>query len=940
MTFSSKHNFIIRGIITILFVFLLTVVVINFINNASSSTDENLFADPTSRFYLAKSIKIKNIAPKKNIVNSLQPGFLILKIDSLQLSDSTSLDNLFAGYKSNQIIKITVFNPKNINKKKRRIEEFFVNVNELKNGAISYLGSSVIVWQVIKGGASERAGIKVGDIIVRINGHSFNNMYVADRILSQARTGEVVHYDILRDNKTIRLNLIPVRYGISFGILFQSIAGLFAMIFGFFIVFKNPNIKAAFYLGSGMFLFGTIYNLSAVRLGLYPLPTTFAIIRYVSFITALYLGVAFLMVSSYYFPKRIELADKKWLIYSLFIIALLFPAISILFKFVEHPSFLNFFSNNSILILLVYFIVIRIIYRKSYTKEYKRINRPIFLLFLFFILYRLAFNYLTAEYPQLVVYYNYIAISLFLSIFIAYYYTIAKYRLLGLNIRIKRNIQYSIVTVLWQFTAILILVFIVYGISRIHYNFPNIHIQGTNLEILNKQLNPYMQDLYEKLFIIVIAIVATVLWLFFNRKMQHSLAKRFHRTNFDYRKATSDLSSLLAHNFILEDFTKNFAKELADLTYLKRVGILIFKNEDTIVAHDFFGVKNDELAEFISSSGNKLASSIKEHNEDFSVDELPTPHCNILRDFGFNFIQPIKSKQKLLGALLLGEKKSESPLNKDDFEFLNNISGQIFVAIENSFLYEDLTKQERIKHELNIARKIQLASLPDTIPNISGLDISGVSLPALEVGGDFYDFLETENNDFMVIIGDVSGKGTSAALYMSKIQGIMRTLYEFRLSPRQLLIRTNHLLYRYLEKGFFISAMSINFSTRRKTAYISRAGHLPLYLFNSEHQNVEKHITKGMVLGLTRDNTFERNMEEDEIKYKQGDIFVLVTDGIIEAKNSMLQEYGEDNLINVIKQNSNKSAEEIRNQILSSVKSFAGKENQYDDVTVVIVKII
>jgi serine phosphatase RsbU (regulator of sigma subunit) len=279
-------------------------------------------------------------------------------------------------------------------------------------------------------------------------------------------------------------------------------------------------------------------------------------------------------------------------------------------------------------------------------------------------------------------------------------------------------------------------------------------------------------------------------------------------------------------------------------------------------------------------------------------------------------------------------------LNKDDFEFLNNISGQIFVAIENSFLYEDLTKQERIKHELEIARKIQLASLPNTIPNISGLEISGISLPALEVGGDFYDFLETENGDFMVIIGDVSGKGTSAALYMSKIQGVMRTLYEFRLSPRQLFIRTNHLLYRYLEKGFFISAMSINFVTGTNKAYVSRAGHLPLYLYQSELYNVETLTTKGMVLGLTRDKVFERNMEEDEIHYKPGDIFVLVTDGIIEAKNSILQEYGEENLINVIKQNASKSAEEIRNMILDSVRTFAGNESQYDDVTVVIVKII
>src|SRR5690606_18908610 len=116
----------------------------------------------------------------------------------------------------------------------------------------------------------------------------------------------------------------------------------------------------------------------------------------------------------------------------------------------------------------------------------------------------------------------------------------------------------------------------------------------------------------------------------------------------------------------------------------------------------------------------------------------------------------------LIGIILVGEKLSETAYQNDDLLFLSAISGQASVAIENSLLYEDLANQERYKHELEIARKIQLASLPMKTPNIPGLDIVGASIPALEVGGDFYDYLNGKSDSITIVIGDVSGKGTSA----------------------------------------------------------------------------------------------------------------------------------------------------------------------------------
>ena len=458
--------------------------------------------------------------------------------------------------------------------------------------------------------------------------------------------------------------------------------------------------------------------------------------------------------------------------------------------------------------------------------------------------------------------------------------------------------------------------------------------------MLEKKVNkPKVQSPRYFIILFFIIILFSIIGWKARIRILKFLDKKFHRVRFDYRKATSELAEILSKYLTIRDLTATIVREIADLAMLKKTGLIVFRNEETIAAHDYYGVNSSELYDLLSSSGITLVQSIKSFKESFRVEYLPEPHKEILRAFGFVQVLPIYSKNKLLGAALIGEKKAESSLNRADIEFLNTFSGQLAVAIDNSFMYEECTLQERIMHELEIARRIQLASLPDSIPNIEGLDISGTSIPAYEVGGDFYDFLESDNGDFMMIIGDVSGKGTSAALYMSKIQGVIRTLHEFGLSPRQLLIRSNNILAKYIEKGYFISATIINFETSKRKAQFARAGHLPVYSYSKKSGKLKRIISKGMVLGLTRDKLFERNLEEEELNYESGDILVFVTDGITESKNSMMVEFGEDRLIETIKANANHNAEEIRNQIMKNSREFASNEPQFDDMTVVVIKI-
>ncbi|MBI3579110.1 MAG: PP2C family protein-serine/threonine phosphatase [Ignavibacteriales bacterium] len=304
----------------------------------------------------------------------------------------------------------------------------------------------------------------------------------------------------------------------------------------------------------------------------------------------------------------------------------------------------------------------------------------------------------------------------------------------------------------------------------------------------------------------------------------------------------------------------------------------------------------------------------------------------------FLYIVPIRSKDTLVGAILVGEKLSEATYQHEDLSFLAAVAKQASVAIENAFLYEELAEQERMKHELAIARRIQMASLPQHTPNIDGLDIAGTSIPALEVGGDYFDYLNGEAQKLTVIVGDVSGKGTSAALYMSKVQGILRSLHGFGLSPRDLFIRTNKLLCNDIEKKSFVTVIGGFFDAGLRRLVLARAGHLPLYYYNAKTRSVEKVTPKGLGLGLEVERLFSSELEERVIPYNFNDVFVFVSDGITEAHKGDGEQFGEENLIKQLDMHSYQSAEQIRDKIIGAVTNFTAGKEQHDDQTIVVVK--
>ena len=261
---------------------------------------------------------------------------------------------------------------------------------------------------------------------------------------------------------------------------------------------------------------------------------------------------------------------------------------------------------------------------------------------------------------------------------------------------------------------------------------------------------------------------------------------------------------------------------------------------------------------------------------------------------------------------------------------------------------EDLLQQkaekERLAQELKVARDIQMSLLPQGPVRMPGLALSGYCEPAREVGGDYYDFLRIDDQRLGVIIADVAGKGTSAALYMAELKGLMLALSQFHRSPRALMIEANRILSQQLDPRSFITMTYAVVDLEARTLTHARAGHCPLlYLPAALNGPIRPRVLTpdGLVLGLQIDNgeTFNRLLEEVTIPIAAGDLFVLYTDGVTEATNDAGEWFGDVRLAGLIEEHGTLPFDQLRERMLREVEVFAGAQAQHDDMTWVLVRV-
>jgi serine phosphatase RsbU (regulator of sigma subunit) len=210
------------------------------------------------------------------------------------------------------------------------------------------------------------------------------------------------------------------------------------------------------------------------------------------------------------------------------------------------------------------------------------------------------------------------------------------------------------------------------------------------------------------------------------------------------------------------------------------------------------------------------------------------------------------------------------------------------------------------------------------------------------VGGDYYDFLPLGGDRLGVLIADVSGKGTSAALYMAELKGLILSLSRIHTSPRDLLIEANGIIAHNLDARSFITMTYAIIDVRAKTMTYARAGHTPLlYVPGSGARAAQVLVPDGMVVGLKLDNgeMFERLLEEQTIPLCKGDLYLFFTDGISEAMNAADDCFGDARLASLLEEHADLPSDELRERILRDVAAFVGDAPQHDDMTMILLKV-
>jgi sigma-B regulation protein RsbU (phosphoserine phosphatase) len=307
------------------------------------------------------------------------------------------------------------------------------------------------------------------------------------------------------------------------------------------------------------------------------------------------------------------------------------------------------------------------------------------------------------------------------------------------------------------------------------------------------------------------------------------------------------------------------------------------------------------------------------------------------------FALPILVKNQQVGTLVLLQEVADA-FNREMVNIITTFVNQASISLENSRLINEAIENERYKEQLKIAKNVQKSLLPDKLPTNEKMEIVAYSMAADEVGGDYYDLVSNDPSNYKLIIGDVSGKGTSAAFNMAQMKGIFHSLAKQAMIPQEFMLRTNDALSSCLEKSSFITASYFDINTDTREIRFVRAGHCSTLYYSSKKRSAAYLETKGMGLGIVRNSEYVKYVHCNALTYEPGDFILLYTDGIIEATDAEGSQYGENGLKSAFERQLNKSPEsvspeEIKNGIIEDLYAFLNGKRLDDDYTLVIVKL-
>ncbi len=797
--------------------------------------------------------------------------------------------------------------------------------------------STAIYFDVVKyEGVTWNAGIRNGDQLLEMNGQALQSTLHAQQILNEVPGGEYAEYLIKNVDGEIIETQVYVKKLILYGNLANTLSSLFWLLLGFIVLTARPGgkINRLFYAFGVLSVFAVLYVFLPMDYKIFNLVREQSVL--VILLALLWaVGISFigpiLLYFFWNFPKPFNFVEKRWVKRILIIIPVILTIIVLLIIVLTFGSrtiswyyFYSMIEGLGNFIEAVYVIaLISLIlqYRRTTSAHQKK---PVMLIIIAFAFSIALSIYASRVAPALAdTFFNspeyFMPIVLVALVPLIVAYSVFKYQLMDVGVVVRNTIIYGTATI--TVAAIYFLLIYVAG-----------HKVGEFFGAEN-------QGIVAGVFFIIFAIIFQST----KNRFQDFLTKRFYPEQFAHQQVLMDLSNDLATAVGLENILDLMKKTFVDALKINKFGILIRDKDNSLSLTKCVGI-NEEACIITKSN---IANFLKERSYLTKYPAIEQPDFNrVFPDMAESLIQegiytviPMMVKNKIVGLLVFGLTKSGSHFAGKDLELLWAAANQAAVSIENARLYDTEAQKLKIERDLDLARNIQKGLLPACIPQIGNLDICGEMIPAMQVGGDYYDLLPINgsNKKLYVVIGDVSGKGLSASLYMTKLQTMIQFACTSDRSPKEILVEVNRRIFNEFEKNWFVTMSVAYFDLEKNTVKFCRAGHMPL--LTATNGTVDSYRTQGIGVGLESGDIFERSLIEKEIELQSGQIYAFFTDGVTEAMNEHRELFGEEMLSRVLKDKANHRSTEIMNEIWNSVNTFRGNAEPSDDMTMVIVKV-
>jgi serine phosphatase RsbU (regulator of sigma subunit) len=501
-------------------------------------------------------------------------------------------------------------------------------------------------------------------------------------------------------------------------------------------------------------------------------------------------------------------------------------------------------------------------------------------------------------------------------------YAIAKHNLFDVDVYIKRAVGYGIMTT------------IIIGIYALVTVFLNVFLGKYKVS---------QSPAFPILFTLSIILLCNPL----KNRIQTFIDRIFFRKDYNYEEIIEKIGGTITSLLDLGQILKQLVETFIDDIFIDTSSIMLLNTAGTEYQTCLaVGEKNREVEQVVLKKDEPLIRIIKDKKSEITIyDVLEDPKyqmisnkCSkVFKNLYAILMVPLIFQDEMIGLLNLGMKKSGKFYNREDIDLINTLANQGAVAIKNARLFQDNLDKQRMEEELAIARDLQSSMLPCTFPKIEGYQIAALSLPAREVGGDFFDFIEIERNKLGLVIGDVAGKSVSGALVMAASRSVFRMLSEEILNTGDIMNRANQRLKNDITKNMFVALLYAVLNVRDQTLSLCSAGqNQPIHIY-SENGGIRFIETKGdtFPLGILDDAVYQ----ETCIQLRPGDKVIFYTDGIVEAMNEQKEIFGFERLMEAAKDLQLMTAESLLQGIIDKVKAFSGNVGQDDDLTVIVMSV-